>query len=360
MSQTTSPEIFTGSRPTYRKHNRPTERGWLFLGENGGPCDKACKFCYYAYQDDLVFFDLDTIFMIINRFRWVYNLRACDISGGEPTIYPNLPKVVKYCATIGLQPTIITHGQNCTEDKVRSIEDAGLDDWLVSLHGLGKYHDSAVLNRKGDGSGGFDRLVKGLSYMKRPVRFNTTLQMDNYKNLSEIATWLVENREPTCWNMIQFNPFNAWAGKEVIDFQVPMSELAPKIAEAVEIAESGGFEVNIRYFPFCIAAKHGFAKNCINYYQTQYDPWEWALEATMRLKFEDFSHTGVEKVRRNSCDAIRKKRMNAKCAKCRFSPICEGPTQQYQARFGIEELAPVSGKAIQDIIWFEKEENSWS
>jgi len=348
------------SRPIYRPHNKPTGRGWLFLGENGGPCDKACKFCYYAYQPDLVFFDLDTIMMIINRFRWVYGLDACDISGGEPTIYPQLPKVVEHCANIGLRPTIITHGQNCTEKKVKAIEDAGLDDWLISLHGLKDNHDAAVVNRRGDGSGGFERLVAGLSHMKRPKRFNSTLQVHNYDILPKMAQWLADHQEPTCWNMIQFNPFNAWSGKDVIDFQVPMAKLGPVIGEAVEIAEAAGFEVNVRYFPFCVAAKYGFAKNCINYYQTQFDPWEWGLEATQRMSVKQINdYGGVAAARRRSCDAIRESRMNPKCKTCRFSPICEGPTIQYQERYGLDEITPAIGEPIKDITWFEKKGNAW-
>jgi MoaA/NifB/PqqE/SkfB family radical SAM enzyme len=321
-------ENFIPSRPIYRKHNKPTGRGWLFLGENGGPCDKACKFCYYAYQPDLVFYDLDTIFMIINRFRWVYGLDSCDISGGEPTIYPYLHKVVEHCADIGLKPTIITHAQNCTEKKVRQIEDAGLDDWLISLHGIGDNHDKAVVSKRGDGTGGFERLSNALGHMKRPTRFNSTLQIHNYDVLPQIAQWLSDNQEPTAWNLIQFNPFNAWDGKETIDFQVPMSKLGTKLAKAIEIAENAGFEVNVRYFPFCVAAQYGFEKNCINYYQTQYDPWEWGLEATQRRrKQEILRHGGSVKTRRLICDTIRDNRMNEKCKTCRFSSICEGPTK---------------------------------
>ncbi len=354
------PRFTDFSRPIYRPHDRPTGRGWLFLGENGGPCDKACKFCYYAYQPDLVFFDLNTILMIANRFRWVYGLDSCDISGGEPTIYPKLAQVVEHCANIGLRPTLISHGQNCSEKKVREVEEAGLDDWLISLHGMGDAHDSAVVDRKGNGEGGFKRLLAGLSHMERPVRFNTTLQSHNFKILPEMAQWLADNREPTAWNMIQFNPFGAWDGMDTIDFQVKMAELAPFVGKAVEIAESAGFEVNVRYFPFCVASEFGFDKNCINYYQTQYDPWEWGLEATQRMKQLDIHELGgAEKVRRMICDEIRESRMNPVCAPCKFSKICEGPTSQYQRRYGLDELKPASGAPVDEVTWFEHKGNTW-
>jgi sulfatase maturation enzyme AslB (radical SAM superfamily) len=167
-------------------------------------------------------------------------------------------------------PTLITHGQNNTPELVKGIEGAGLEDWLISLHGLENGHEQTVVDHKGAGAGGFARLTENLKHCQRPVRFNTTVQNFNFHELPQLARWLADNQKATVWNMIQFNPFYAWAGKEVIEFQSPMSEIAPYIGEAVQIAERAGWEVNVRYFPFCIAAEYGFARNCINFYQTQY------------------------------------------------------------------------------------------
>ena len=271
-----------------------------------------------------------------------------------------LKEVVEHCANIGLRPTIITHGQNCDERKIRTLEDAGLNDWLISLHGLGDAHDKAVVDRKGNGEGGFERLTTNLGLMQRPTRFNTTLQVHNYKILPEMAKWLAQERAPTVWNLIQFNPFRAWDGLDTIDFQVKMTDMAPYIGKAVETAEAAGFEVNVRYFSFCVAAEHGFEKNCINYYQTQFDPHEWALEASNRLHIDEVRKLGgAKRTRQMYCDAIREQRMNPKCGDCRFNAICEGPTPQYQRRFGTEELRPVAGPVIDDAIWFEHDGNSW-
>jgi MoaA/NifB/PqqE/SkfB family radical SAM enzyme len=350
-----------GTRPIYKPHDQLTKRGWLFLGENGGPCNRACRFCYYAYQPDLVFFDVHAIMQNIHRFRYIYEFDHCDISGGEPTIYPDLLEIVKHCEKIGLKPTIITHGQNNTETMVKSIEDAGLDDWLLSMHGLREGHDAAVLDKKGEGAGGWDRLVAGIKYMKQPVRFNTTLQAYNYKELPTLAQWLIDNQKPTVWNMIQFNPFHAWGNQEVIEFQEAMTELSPYVQQAVELAEAAGWEVNLRYFPFCVASDYGFERNCINYYQTQYDPHEWGLEATNRITKETIDKNGgVERVRRLLADGVKKDRANGKCDQCRFSPICEGPTSQYQKRYGLDEIHPSKGAPVIDITYFEKPNHFWN
>jgi hypothetical protein len=319
--------------------------------------------CYYAYQKQLVFYDLPTLVSRANLFRHHYGLEFCDITGGEATIYgpakegrrPMLEALIRHCAGIGLRPTIITHGQNNLAALVAGVEDAGLEDWLISIHGMEAGHEKTVVDHKKQGAGGWQRLTDNLKNCRRPTRFNTTLQNFNYREVPALARWLSDNRPATVWNMIQFNPFHAWAGKEVIEFQEQMSVMGPYVAEAIQIAEAAGWEVNVRYWSFCVAAKFGFEKNCINFYQTQYDPWEWSLCATGRSRMKDIEAAGgMEAANRIHCDNIRRTRMNDKCATCRFSPICEGPPEQYQARYGIDELGPAVGEPVTDVAYFEK------
>lgn len=351
------------TRPGHANHLAPTKRGWLFLGKHGGPCDMRCQFCYYAYQKELIFFSLDTLIGRANKFRHYYGLEACDMSGGEATIYGpkdgrgrrlQLEKLVRHCANIGLAPTIITHGQNNTEALVKGVEDSGLEDWLISLHGLEAGHDLAVINHHGSGAGGWQRLVENLAHCTRPVRFNTTVQNFNYQELPGLARWLRDNRPATVWNMINFNPFFAWEGKEVIEFQTRLSDLAPYIGEAVSIAEAAGWEVNVRYFPFCVAAPHGFARNCVTFYGTQYDSWEWGLEATNGLSMTQVKRVGgTAAARRAVCNGIGAARANDVCASCRFNPICESVPKQYQERYGLSEFTPAIGLPIKSPTYFE-------
>lgn len=347
-------------------HLHPTKRGWLFLGQHGGPCDKACKMCYYAYQKELKFFSLDTLISHANKFKHYYGLDFCDISGGEATIYgpadkagrrPQLETLVRHCRNIGLLPTIITHGQNNTEVLVRGIEDSGLEDWLISLHGMKAGHEQTVVDHKGKGDGGYTRLMLGLRHITRPIRFNTTVQNFNYQELPKLAQLLADYHKPTVWNMIQFNPFFAWADREVIEFQSPMFEIAPYIARAIGIAEAAGWEVNVRYFPYCVAAGHGFAQNCVNFYGTQYDHWEWCLMATNKFPMTNVKAVGgLEAARRIYCDHIAAARDQyaPACLSCRYHKICEGPTEQYAKRYGTSELRPAVGEPITDVAHFVK------
>jgi hypothetical protein len=238
------------------------------------------------------------------------------------------------------------------------VEDAGLEDWLISMHGMSEGHDNLVVNHQGDGAGGWQRLVDGLKHLTRPARFNSTIQAFNYRELPEQARWLADNMPPTVYNLIQFNPFFAWAGKEVIEFQERMSVLAPLVAEAVHIAEAAGWEVNVRYFSPCVAAEHGFARNCIGYFQTQIDPWEWSLVATEKAPMDAIRQFGgAHPANLAICRGIAESRKNETCAGCRFfGGACEGPPEQYVNRFGLDELKPSQGDPVDAPAWFEVNE----
>lgn len=358
--------VKAGPRPLYKyNHIDPTLRGWLFMGNHGGPCDKACKHCYYAFQKQLVFYDLPTMIGHANRMRHYYGLRYCDISGGEATIYgpkskdgrrPWLEALISHCRNIGLLPTVITHGQNNTPELVKGVEDAGLEDWLISMHGMEEGHNNLVVNHSGNGDGGWQRLVANLPHITRPARFNSTIQAFNYHELPQQAQWLADNMPPTVYNMIQFNPFFAWAGKEVIEFQERMTTLAPYVAQAVEIAEAAGWEVNVRYFSPCVAAEWGFERNCIGYFQTQIDPWEWSIVATEKVPMATIQHFGgTHETNLAACRGIAERRKNDVCAGCRFfGNVCEGPPEQYQARYGLDELRPSPGEPVTDPAYFER------
>ena len=351
-------------KPLYRKRRDVCSRGWLFMGEQGGPCDQKCQMCYYAYQKNLVFYSLETLIQHANMFRHYYGLDACDITGGEATIYKtktgDIVDLVSHCAAIGLRPTIITHGQNTRDDWTlgrprplyQEIEAAGLDDWLVSLHGAGPDEHDAVLGKRGS----FERLMHGLDLVSRPVRFNTTIQRNNFDKL---PVNVLKDRPPTVWNPIMFNPFFVWSEdkKNEIDFQVSYREAAEPLARAIEELEALGWEVNVRYWPLCIAEEFGFAENVCGYHQVPFDPWEWRLNVTQRSPMELIEKEGgwYNSERKRALTWMQK-RDNGVCDSCTRRNICDKPPEQYQGKYGLDELRPVEGPdELHDPLHFQKQ-----
>jgi len=335
-----------------------------------------------------------------NKFRHYYGCNATDITGGEATIYcdPALTKqglqhrmpdgrnqhleyLVEHCAGIGLAPSIITHGQNLTESMVKVIEDRGLDTWEISFHGLGELDGKKlgdghkrlvrVGSRKGTGpkevEGGFQKMMDGARHCTRPLRCNATVVEQTYRELPALAIFLLEHFCPGAngvmkvFNMIQFMPYHTHATKDA-DFQVKYTDAAPFIAEAVEIMEASGVEVNVRYFPPCIGHNYGFGRNCLMHYQIQRDPWEWAYESTVHAVLpiawsavrdgsaseQDFWDQAA-RLRTKICDQHARHRhpYSPVCGECAARKVCEGPDRQYAKRWDVSsELIPFTAEML--------------
>lgn len=334
--------------------------GWLFMGEHGGPCDKSCEMCYYAHQKNLVFYDIHTMIGIANIFRFYYKLDGADITGGEPTIYKDIVQLVRHCKNIGLSPRIITHGQNLhdgwtlggKQPLYKAIEEAGLELWRVSIHGGSPESHDKVLGH----ADSFKKLTGNLDNLGVEVQFNTTLLDSNYKDL---PVNVLKDRPPTVWNMIYFLPYFYWSdkvGKTEASFQVSYREAAPYVAKAIETMESHGWEVNMRYWPFCIAKEFGFEANVCNYHQIAFDPWEWRLHVTNRTPMEAIEEMGgwYEAERRLATESM-KPRGNSKCNPCSHRGICDGPPEQYQQKYGIDELVTLTGDRVIDPCIYQRQ-----
>jgi len=59
--------------------------------------------------------------------------------GGEPTLHPRILDITAHAASIGLRPTVITHGMHLAKpERAAAFAQAGIHDFLVSVHGTGE------------------------------------------------------------------------------------------------------------------------------------------------------------------------------------------------------------------------------
>lgn len=376
-------------RPQYRKHGPPTRSSWLLLGNNGGPCDLACSHCFYHGLGEKVFYDAESLVCRANKYCHYYGLTATDITGGEPLIYhdpkltdrglehhlpdgrnEHLEYVVRHCASIGLAPSIITHGQRLTAEAVAALEDAGLDTWEFSIHGLGvldgkklgEGHKRLVLKHGSKGGcqyeGGFQRMIDGSRICSSPIRWNSTVVEPTYKELPALARFLTERYPPVVFNMITMMLYYKHS-QEYPAFGLKYTEVAPYIAEAVQIVEAAGWECNVRYMPPCVGHKFGFARNCECHYRIQHDWAEWALEATTDCQLPyPWSHVErglvsearfwdeAKRERARLCDIHARARQphSKPCQECAARKVCEGPEVAYSRKWGTDEFKPLGGQ----------------
>ncbi len=268
--------------PTLKKtKNRVlTRRGVMWLGQT---CNQRCYFCYFYSRimdgdhPEHDFMDIDKAKRICKTLREYYGNTAIDIQGGEPTIYAEIFELIRYCRDIGLYPTLITNGLVLGRPgMLEKYRDAGIRDFLVSLHGIGPIHDEVV-----GVPGAYEKIVRAIEGMCEigiPFRFNCTMSKPVVPVIPIVARKAIEYGAYAV-NYIAFNPFgDQEQGLRTRENVAPYSEIMPKLTEAIDTLEAAGIEANVRYLPLCMAAER-HRKNFYNYQQLPYDTHEWDYES---------------------------------------------------------------------------------
>lgn len=335
---------------TYSTERHLTRRGVLWVGLR---CDMRCKFCYDERLGgaDKVWLTVAEATEALDKFRYYYQNTAVDLMGGEPTLHPQILEIVRHAAQIELRPTVITHGMHLADiERAARYADAGIHDFLISIHGIG--NTVTEIHRRG--ADNFAKQVRALDNLRIlgiPFRFNCTLVQDNLQELEAIAELAIAKGARVV-NFLTFNPYFEWSVDEEIKFQVRHSEIAPRLAGAIDKLVQAGLEANVRYMPLC--QMRGYEPHMYTGFQLPYDTHEWDYNS-----WYDCGHAG-----RQGADWYREASVRQRdrhhysytpgCQDCAANGICDGFHAQYLSRFGGEEAVPYSGRAIVDPCHFIK------
>ena len=317
-------------------------------------CSLRCKHCYWRPAND--FFEEPPW---EQQAKWVMDAKgrgcdAADITGGEPVQGRNIVALVKLCVENGIAPRIIStlilpgdrsrKDYNCDNPEVEKvfsdIMDAGLDDWLISMHGAKPETHDFVLSMKGARRMQLIRLERIMERMNWCTNF--VLLGHNQTEILDWANLLLSfPRKPKIANFINFNPHYDWykfrdeAKANIIDYRIA----TPLLDEAIDRLEDAGIGVNLRYVPMCVVAER-HRKNVCNDLQVFADFGEWDNAFGARSTVEHVYRTySVPLSRRNE-------EKGAPCNNCGLQWICGGANRLWHAfaneKFGGEVLTPIS------------------
>lgn len=335
------------TRPPVQRSNvrQLTRRGVLWLGLK---CDVRCSFCY----DELVasrqkaWLPTDEAYALLTKFRRFYRNEFVDLMGGEPTLHPQSVEIVAHAARIRLRPTVITHGMHLADmDRARAFAQAGVHDFLVSIHGCTPATVAGIHGRGRDNLARQLAALDNLNALGVPFRFNVTMIRDNLAELPAIAD-LAAAKGARVVNFLTFNPYFEWADQPEIAFQAQHSEIAPHLSRAIDRCTAAGIEANVRYLPICQLP--GYEQHVYTGYQLPYDPHEWDYNS-----WYDTGHPGQPDAGWY-LDASRRQQQRHQyahvpaCDDCALRGICDGFHRQYVSRWGPEEARPYPGEPVTD------------
>ena len=156
-------------------------------------CNLRCRMCYFSNEETArnmrgVFTDDDIEHIAKAVFHRALKLQiGC---GSEPTTFKNLPQLVKTAHQHAIPHiSLTTNGQLLTTEKLRQLAENGLNELILSAHGMSKAVYEQMM--RGARFERFTALIDAISTLKTDfpqlqVRLNYTICNDNIDDLKQL------------------------------------------------------------------------------------------------------------------------------------------------------------------------------
>lgn len=308
-------------------------------------CNIRCKFCYYIHTDMKSIKPFDKVKVEIDAAAARGN-NYIDVTGGEPFLYQHLPGLIKYAAEKGMKTCVITNALSGVERLDAALE-AGVDDFLVSVHGLEQTHDSLVQSK-----GARAKQIIFLDHMVKSginPRFNFVLNRYNQDEIFLLSSWLASNWHPTIINYINMNPHGEWASKldEAYKVIADLRIVEQQLNKTIPYLEENNVGVNVRYYPMCRIAE-GYRRCVCNDLHVVFDPYEWDYSIQPK-SFDAFRKWGI-----NVSNSVEHKW--EPCKSCDLANICGGINKAFNRASGGKMLDVVKDATVDknDFYYYRK------
>jgi radical SAM protein with 4Fe4S-binding SPASM domain len=159
-------------------------------------CNNDCTHCYNARSRQFPQLSKDKWFKVIDKI-WELNIPHIVFTGGEPTLYDDLPDLIQYAENKGIITGINTNGRKLADEEFLSkLISAGLDHIQITLESSDATIHDKMVNLPGawiETIAGIKNVLKHKAYMMT----NTTMLKDNFLNISDTLDFLAEIGVPT-------------------------------------------------------------------------------------------------------------------------------------------------------------------
>ena len=181
-------------------------------------CNFACKYCFSGHGLRGKTLPLAHAFNLINALV-AAGCKKLSFIGGEPTLYTELPELIKRAKSLGLVTTIVTNGTGLTDTFISKVN--GSLDWVClsidslctqSLRVIGR--TSRKQNIDADFYYKLADKVKGAGHR---LKINTVVNSINY---DEDLSGLINYTMPERWRIFKVLPVTARAGKFAISSEM--------------------------------------------------------------------------------------------------------------------------------------------
>jgi len=213
-------------------------------------CNQNCRFCSSPQNPNVISFKQGI--KQINEFI-KNNFFGVILTGGEPTLSPDLPKYLRYLKNKNIEYLVISNGQRLADfEYVKSLKKAGLYKINISMYSC-RPEIQAFLTRKKDSLENIKRALENLRKVGGIiVNINTVINHYNADHLSENVKWVVENFpfvRHFVWNNL--DPWRNKAQYENPDTIPKLNEFELELHKAMEFLKANKKTFRVERVPLC-------------------------------------------------------------------------------------------------------------
>lgn len=218
---------------------------WLNLNRK---CNLNCEWCYAKNAEDQEI-SVEDAYKIMD-FLVEINIKHLTLIGGEPTVYKNLDKILRYARKKNINAGIVTNGVRLADEAyLKYLIECGLKDVGLSLKGYSQ--DSFRATTGVDCYSMALQAIKNLKQLNVQFSVSFVISKDNIKNVSYGI------RDAYSYGASSFNfgfcaDFEACRTKNVsIDNPFLLAQEFEKYYKDIDLASNGKFVLH-QTLPLCV------------------------------------------------------------------------------------------------------------
>lgn len=207
------------------------------------PCNMRCEFCFATFQDvkqtilPKGHLEREDCVAVVERLA-AAGFQKINFAGGEPTLCPWLPDLVKAAKEKGMITAIVTNGSKLTADDLDAMQ--GSLDWVtLSIDTVDpeKLTRSGRTTRKGPMSETDYRQIADLVVQRGiRLRVNTVVTPLNWE---EDFTGFIACVRPERWKLLQVLPVSGQNDGSVTPFITTKEQFDAYVARNRRVADKG-------------------------------------------------------------------------------------------------------------------------